>query len=308
MALLLEGFQALLIDDQTQRRLRLKQVLSNMTFKCKIDQARSEHEAFSMIERASRPLQCIIVSTSVASEGIANLLAQIKGFKNAKKSIFIVCLGSEHKKGSDVAKIFLDGADGFIFEPFAAQEIQDHILLMYEKKSQQISTVAKNQQALDILFADARHLINSAAMALSQGESALSERKAIRDVGASGRKAIEGLEVAEIEKILLARFKSEAVRKGYVPRKQVKIKVEEALHPGIVVQRAMQSQKFSEEKIRANLKIDPEALDALLKGEGMIDEFIARELARVLGRGSAFWLDSQKKYDKYLETKPKDNS
>lgn len=308
MALILEGFQALIIDDNTQRRLRLKQVLSNMSFKCKIDQARSEHEAFSMIERAVKPLQCIIVSTSVASESIGTLLSQIKEFKNAKKSIYVVCLGSEYKKGSDVAKIFLEGADGFIFEPFAALEIQEHLLLMYEKKSQQLSAAAKNQQALDILFADARHLINSAAMALSQGKNALSERKAIREVGASGRKAIEGLEVAEIEKILLTRFKSETVRKGYVPRKQVKVKVEEAIHPGLVVQKVIQSQKFSEDKIRTNIKIDPDVFDALLRGEGEIDEFIARELARVLGRGTAFWLDSQKKYDKFKESQPKEVS
>ena len=158
--------------------------------------------------------------------------------------------------------------------------------------------------AFDILVTNSRNLVSSAAMAISRGQPGQAERKAIRDVIDAARKTAEAIPEEDIEKTLLRQFLDATIRKGYVPRKQHKTRIEEAVHPGDVIKKIMSNRQFSEEKIRGNIKIDPEIFDALLNGQGTIDEFIARELSRVLGNGSSFWMEAQKKYDRL---KPQSN-
>jgi len=294
----LEGFKIIIIDDNTNHRLRLKQVLSNLNFKCKIEQARSESEGYVRLERSVEAFDCVFISSSVPSDSIGEFVLRARRFPNSKKALFLVCLAREHYKGSDVARFYLDGADGFISEPYSADQVQDLILITHEKKSKENSSHDKMRGAFDILVTNSRNLVSSAAMAISRGQPGQAERKAIRDVIDAARKTAEAIPEEDIEKTLLKQFLDASVRKGYVPRKQQKTKIEEAIHPGDVIKKIMSNRKFSEEKIRGNIKIDPEIFDALLNGQGTIDEFIARELSRVLGNGSSFWMEAQKKYDR----------
>lgn len=293
----LEGLRTLIVDSSTEHRSRLRQALASIIFKGKIEQARTEAEAYSTLEYAKVPFNCIFVSSVLPCNSISAFISKAQGYESGNLSAFIVSLAAEHVKSAEVAKFYLDGAQGFISEPYSAQEIQELISLACAQKEKERQDLEKRVGAVDILSSEAMQILDSVAMALAQGKSTRIEKKELARATTLLRETAQQLPEWELAKILLKRFLDASIPKGYVPRKITRHKTEEILHPGAIIKRIMTDRKLSEERIRSNLKMDQAVFDAILAESGAIDETIAREIARIFGQGYNFWLDAQKKFD-----------
>lgn len=293
----LQGLRTLIVDGNTEHRSRLRQALASIVFKGKIEQSRSESDALTALEDAKEPFHCIFVSSALHCSSIGSFISKAQGFESGSLSAFIISLAPEHVTSADVAKFYLEGAQGFISEPYSAQEIQELVNLALTQKEKERKDLELRTGAVDILAAEAVQIIDDVAQKTAQGKSAHKEKRDMSRATSRFRETSETLPVWELEKILFRRFLDAEIPKGYQPRRIAKQKSEVVLHPGAIISKIMKDRRLSEERIRANLKMDQAVFDAILEGSGSVDETMAREISRIFGHGYNYWLDAQKKYD-----------
>jgi addiction module HigA family antidote len=81
---------------------------------------------------------------------------------------------------------------------------------------------------------------------------------------------------------------------GVAKKKKV---VKEIKHPGVMVQEIMKARNLTAEKLLSIIRISPEDFDRITACQMSIDDAMARELARTLGKTAREWVSMQKKYD-----------
>ena len=80
-------------------------------------------------------------------------------------------------------------------------------------------------------------------------------------------------------------------------------KAKEAAHPGVELQRIMTERSLTAERLLTKMNLSAADFDLLLKQQLSVNESIARELARALGKTSKHWLELQNAYDLYEKQK-----
>ena len=80
-------------------------------------------------------------------------------------------------------------------------------------------------------------------------------------------------------------------------RNKVRRNVVRLVHPGTIVREMMKQRMLTAERIASAVKMELPDFEALLDGKRDLNEELAKELARVLGRSSREWMKLQTDYD-----------
>ena len=300
---MLKKLHSLVLDNDINARTRLREVLKNIALKSEVEYVRNIEQVLSRVE--AKRFDCLFISSSLGSDALDGAISKVRNSTRGAKLLLIVNLRPADKDSITVASLFLKGSNGFICEPYSAEEIVQ--LIEDAKKSKEI---AGQDQA---------KLAGSAGLLVRSAMQQIDQLAYDRAVGKEG-KGFAGRELERIAESLkeiapkigeqYTEILVEAFQEAKVPRDipaylRSRNKKKIPLHPGLVLAKLLAERRIAQDRLAALTNLSPEQAARLLGGEGRLDETLAEAIARAVGETKSFWLSRQREYDAYQEKQKK---
>lgn len=295
----LEGFKTLIIEPDANARNRLVVVLKNIIFKGQLNYARSPRDAMEKLAEAGKQ-DCVIITSTLELDGIKDFIHRAQNTPQGKKALYIVSLAKEEKDSSSIASMFLRGIDGFICEPFSADEIQALLLTAKDARVKQDSMQDDSVRliaTLDFLFVDMIGHIDTVAHKLNQDIEDGYAVKSMKETGKTIAELFDRIPKEQFEKTLIKRFEEAQIPKNYVSKKRSQRKLKIADHPGRIIKELLKARKLSVEFLAGRISIDKDEFHKIMNEEAPLTKELAADLSRILGETPSHWLRMQAAYD-----------
>ena len=294
--------KALIISSNHFMRRGLKESLQLAQRQVHVLQANGWRDALSLFER-NRDIDAIFVYSLIPVQEVETLRNGIREKVPDANPIFVVALHPNHLERAYVSEKLLDGFEGFIREPFSADEVNEIIDVVLEKRQKMPEKTGGSLKILQFLVKDALSLIDHAALERFQqnnkgGGFAFRKMRFLKD-------KLFSFEISANEEQLLRMLETEVeIQSEYLDLtkfERKKKKVRYAEHPGKVITRIIESRNLTEQRLCEMLSSDSEhVLKVLQEEEGLTPE-LAIQLSRVLGKPEEYWISLQSAYEKYQQ-------
>jgi len=250
-----------------------------------------------------RNVDVIFIYSLIAPSDIQLLQNAVKDLELDSPPIFIMALHPGHLERFYISQQLFDGFEGFIREPFSAEEVNNIIDIVLENRETNLQKDISSVRILQFLVKDALTLVDGAALerlqekAKGQGFNQnkmrlLKEKLDIFNLEATNEQVLRILDL-EIE------IQSEHLDVSLFERREEKVRFAE--HPGKVITRIIESRNLTQERLCEMLSSDEEQIKRVLgQQEGLTPE-LATQLSRVLGKHEKYWMGLQNSYERYQE-------
>lgn len=301
---MLEHLNSLIVEPDLDARTRLREVLRVIAYKQKHDFAKTYKEGGQWLDR-NKPYDSVFVASTKKKRTIIDFLEEVKSKANPEyKPVVVVCLKADHQDSAYVAELYCAGVHGFICEPYSAEKLLELVATVREQLDKQADKERKALRSAGLLLSSAIKLTDERAECILDRKPSGGYRlKQLREIAA----ALQGLyEIVPEERFVdlvvrkfeeaqpLPKFEERAnARKG---RRRVERKI--AVHPGVILRSIISTRGLDKEKLLASMRVDTEQFEAVLREEGPIHEEMAREIARMLGKTSKYWMGLQLDFDR----------
>ena len=294
--------KALIVSSNHFVRRGLMESLQLAQRQVHILQANGWRDALSTFKR-NRDIDAIFVYSLIPVQEVETLRNAIQEKVPDANPIFIIALHPHHLERTYVSEKLLDGFEGFIREPFSADEVNAIIDVVLEKRQKAPAKGSGLLKILQFLVKDALSLIDHAALERFQqnnkgGGFALRKMRFLKE-------KLFSFEISANEEQLLRMLETEVeIQSEYLDLtkfERKKKRVRYAEHPGKVITRIIESRNLTEERLCEMLSSDNEHVLKVLQEEAGLTPELATQLSRVLGKPEKYWISLQSAYEKYQQ-------
>jgi plasmid maintenance system antidote protein VapI/DNA-binding response OmpR family regulator len=289
----------MLVPDSRSRRV-LREVLSAEVYKAEIMPCASPSDLFERLQLV-RKADLVFLGLTPGSPELQKFLGSWRDKGLVSKHGLILLLAKQHADFSvRVAESYLQGADGFLKEPYSSQELHALLTAVLEKvRARRLEASAKALKAAAFLMNDAAQLVDMlySRVAYPTGNPSLHNPKGMDSLKSS---------LANLQQEFSDEYASALVHTFSVwkipdahraPKPKRSGSTEQISHPGLLALELMNKRSISREKMLDIVKIDAVELDMLLAGERPVTEEIARDLSRALGKTAREWVALQSRWN-----------
>ncbi len=259
-------------------------------------------EAKEKIE-VSESVDVVFISFTCKDSEISDFIRETKErFGEASPTFIITIERQSQDTSSAVTALYLEGASGFIAEPYSPEELTT-LLGAVQSHKEKVDSVVKQRRATRFLLLEAVKRVDQLAKVVATGGTnggfALKELKniseSIRVLYAQSPEVY-----AEIAADVFGSITPPA-GDGLAPKKR-RLKKKILQHPGKIVVEIMNERQLTLERLSPSIKVDIQEFELFLNGERPVDDDFSRELSRLFGRTAREWLKMQKEFDFFIES------
>jgi plasmid maintenance system antidote protein VapI/CheY-like chemotaxis protein len=292
----LEHLNILLVDCKTGSRSQLREILKSVVYKLKLVSAPSFPAGIKALKENEERFDVLLVGSHESKEDLINFVHSLRSEAQDLKAPLILALHSEHQDTTYIADIYLEGVQGFLCEPYSADELARLLVTVQEGPAEEeVEDKDKKCKTADFLLSSAVTLIDKMCLQMINGkERSGVTMKSLRGISQSLSRVTEDL-AEEYGDILYLRMRR-SKPSGRVPRAERTVVREKVVHPGILAHQLFLKRELSAEKVIPIIRLSEEELQELFVGEMEVDEPVAEALSRVFGQNAKYWLDMQKSF------------
>lgn len=305
---MLKGLKILISDNNTRSRGSLKEVLKTIIINPAVDFVKKNSEIKDKLENGKN-YDLIFIRSGKNIMEVGDIIGESRAFassKNLPPPLIIICLKGKDQEVSYVAQLYLTGVHGFICEPFSAEKLLELIVVSREQSTVLVNDNSKEIQAAGFLMTDALRLVDKLAEARIKGITGGGyELKDLKLVSQSLERLFSKIDREKFIDIILSKSKDakpSSRKLGEVVAKVVKY----APHPGILLREALTTRNIAPIRFLSIAKISEQDLTQLLESKISLTIDMAKEVARVLGQTTEYWIKAQADYEKYKKSITKD--
>ena len=299
--MILDGLTMLIANADLTSRSRLREVIKNCVYKAELNLVQSCKEVAQHLELNDK-VEVVLLSFNFGDEALKAIIQDTKNRMGIAAPIFIVTI---EKQSSDtsakVTSLYLDGASGFIAEPYSPSEFTT-LLEMVKVQREKVDSVLKQRKATRFLLAEAIKRVDDIAkqLLLPKPNTGMTMKElrniseSISTLYAQDPQGYADIAIDVFEKVP-APIGPGSLRRGRTKKKAVS-------HPGKIIMDIMGQRDLTFERLVPSIKVDLKEFQMFLDCQRGIDDDFSRELARLFGRTPSEWLKLQKEYDFYFET------
>jgi addiction module HigA family antidote len=285
-----------IVEPNTRTRTRLKEALRSVVSKLQCSYAVTITEAVERLEE-SPPYDYLFASSRYSQYELDQLTLAAKKNAGNKTISLVVILRAAEKGESHVASLLVQGAQGFVCEPFSSGEIFELL-----KQSRSIASQAYSQEEMAassawLILGAAISLLDSACEQILAGNAAGGRaRKELREETRSLKKIVELIGVEKFTQSCYGRFEDLKTTKA-----ESKVRVHiggPAPHPGELLHERLQDKNLAVGKISTITKIPEEVLQAIVDQKHDISDEHARKISLAIGGSAEYWIKLQVAYDR----------
>lgn len=298
----LDRLTTLTLIPDPNSRARLREILASVIYKGEFKFGRSNSDVMSTLQ-ANREIEIVFVGFSHGAEKIQELIKEIEVAGLRDHHAFIISFERENTKfSSTVIEMYMQGVDGFLKEPFSADDVRDLLLSVRDKLNRRKKdAAARAAKSVAYIASQAVPLIDEIWLRRIQGDkqggAAIKELKNLSSTLGTLQR-----DYPEIyEQVLPGIFENVPVPESFeeLKRKQGTSKLVKP--PGFFASELMEQRGLSRDRILGIVRISPEDFDGILAGTVVLTEEYARELSRALGKTAREWMTMQRRYDQTKE-------
>ncbi len=160
-------YDALIVDSDLDRRMRLKQAANSVVQFSKLQLVNHLEEAENRIKASEKSIDVIFLNFSFGQEEIARFIKMAKEEKQSQDAAFVLVLGGKDQDSSVVAQNVMIGADGVLFEPYSVDSLVEITELAARVKSER--SAGREKAAMVFLLNDIMQQIDLIAFLKSAG-------------------------------------------------------------------------------------------------------------------------------------------
>lgn len=146
-----EKFNAIIVDDDIDTRMRLRQATSSVPQFSKVTPLTELREANQRLASEGR-CDVIFLSCNFSSGEISQFVQSAKETKGGQDTAYILVLKTSKQDSSTVANSVMMGLDGFLFEPYSVDQLVEITTLAARVRKER--TQARERIALTLLIGD----------------------------------------------------------------------------------------------------------------------------------------------------------
>lgn len=180
--------KALVVDSDIQARIRLKTATAAVgTFSSVIQHSelRAAHSALT----AEEGIDVVFISTRFSREEVREFVRHAKASQNGQDSAYVLLLGQDKQDASLIAGSVLEGLDGFLFEPYSVEGLQEIVKLAAKVRAERAK--AREGVAIGLLVREVMAQLDLVASLKKAGASAAISTKALHET-CSVLRSLEG--------------------------------------------------------------------------------------------------------------------
>lgn len=293
----------LLVEPIMDKKVMLMELLKAVIFKCKIEHVKTMRQAGQKLTAGIEYEYAFFPSTTTRDEFL-QLLNEVKVGSKTSPPSFVVNLRAGNVDTAYVADMYTAGVHGFIREPYSSDELKALMEAARNNQDKVESAETKGIKAGAFLVTRAVEALDQVALRKNMGH--VGGGKDIVDLRevCESLKELYKISPEEIAEQIFKQFSEAKPLPQNLKRKQKQTKPR-IKHPGEEIKELMVIRSLSLDKILSIVKISKSDFEAILNKQKSVDEAIARELARALGKTSNHWVRAQKDYDAQEEADQK---
>jgi plasmid maintenance system antidote protein VapI len=294
----LDKLKVLIMNPDANSRRRIRESVVAVAYKAEVRQARTIQETVEVLNLAEKT-DILFVSDAIGAEQIRSLLNTLKEQgRLGKQKIIVTVDGAGSGMGSFVVELYLSGVDGFIAEPYSADEVMK-LLEMVRDPSRALTAdnpSIRVRRAAELLGSESMQPLDQLAEAAFAGTSDKgTAHRELKRIQQSLQQLFD--QAPSVLADTLATVFENATTPYATSRRVVQRAATRVQHPGEIVDELMKLRGLTRERILASVRMLPEQFDQLLALQLPVNDMMARELARVLGKTSKEWVALQRRFD-----------
>lgn len=298
----LDGLSIFIINPDLGSRSRLREILKSCVYKATSSWVQTIREAEERLESLSE-VDVVFVSFSINDKDILGLIRKAKELFGIECPTFIITIERQSQDTSAaVTALYLEGASGFIAEPYSTEELTT-LLGAVQSHKEKVDSIVKQRKATKFLLHEAMKRVDQLAKVVATGSAnggfALRELKSISEsIGvlySQNPELYAEIAVDVFESVPAPVSDLSAQRKRRQKKKQIQ-------HPGKTVLEIMNERQLTIERLTPSIKVNIAEFEAFIQGARAVDDEFSRELSRLFGKTARDWLKMQKEYDFFIES------
>ncbi len=302
----LDNLNVTLVFPDLMAKTKLREVLKNILYKAEMNHARDLRSlSKDFADNLTPKTDFIFISSKWPQADISAFLSGLKSLGNQPVPAVVICLpGVSFDSSGLVAGWYLEGAAGFISEPFTADDISELLNTIREDRKKAVDQTAvgiKARKAAKFLLNDAVSLVDELAKLRSNGKEGGYTLKSLKSLHTAFANFYEqdpaefAIAIADV----FEKVKPPAVSNQQLSQKKTTLKV--IKHPGTLIWEIMNKRSLAEDRMAELLKLEVKDLNDLLWGKANITEQVAQNLSRALGMSPREWMKLQSEFDLYQQ-------
>lgn len=160
-----DRFNILIIDPDAKSRSMLKDAALSLPCFKKVLFCSSLEDAIRM-GSGFEPVDVATVSYKFTGTEVANFITEIKKTPKGKEWAFISVMKAKHLANEVVAESMLNGLDGFLFEPYSADNLREMAIVTAEVKHK--NELERTKGAIELFLNDISKHLDAVAFYASQ--------------------------------------------------------------------------------------------------------------------------------------------
>lgn len=294
----LERLKIIVLVPDADSRSTLRDALAAIVFRGDVRTVRRFEDAQALLEEPE-PFDVIFFASAFGSEDLKRFISQVASSPRSSNAALVLAVDRHtSNKLESVVQTYLGGVDGFISEPYTSEQLQELLLKILDPARERvIQTKTRVYKSVDLLARQAVSLIDDMwRFRLEGGKGGGASFGELKRVSGSLKDLADKYPQEYLESLAQVFESAEPPDPEYFKRKG-STHAKKAEHPGRIVRSLMDQRGLSRERLLASVRISPEEFDALLSGSLGLNDALAREIARVLGKTAREWMAMQRAYD-----------
>ncbi|MCB0332193.1 MAG: hypothetical protein KDD55_01770 [Bdellovibrionales bacterium] len=144
-------YDALIVDPDLDRRMRLKSATTSVVQFSKVNLVSSLDDALGAFS-TGRKCDVAFITSQFSQENITKFIKEAKDHQASQDAAFILVLQTKDQESSTVASNVMIGADGFLFEPYSVDQLVEITELAAKVKAERC--LNREEAALRFLMND----------------------------------------------------------------------------------------------------------------------------------------------------------
>ncbi len=294
----LDRLRIMVLVPDADSRSTLRDALAAVVFKGDVHTLRRFEDARALLN-GEEAFDVIFFASSFGIDEVKLFIREVASLPKAPDTAMVLTVDRHtSNKLESVVSSYLDGVDGFISEPYTSEQLQDLLMKILDPaRERAIQTATRVIKSVNLLATQAVTLVDEMWRFRMDGGkgsgSALGEMKRI----SPSLQELQSKHPVEFLTGLSDVFEAVEPPSTESLSTKSKVRTKKAEHPGKFVQTLMEQRGLTRERLLASVRISPEEFDAVLSCQMGLNDAVAREFARVLGKTAREWMSMQRAFD-----------
>jgi chromosome segregation ATPase len=273
LTLNLDGLSFYIINSDITSRSRLREVIKASVYKANSEFVLSIKEAQDSLDKL-KDYDVVFISFGFGGTVISDLIKQAKNALGIKCPSFIVTLEKQFQNTStSVTSLFLDGASGFIAEPYSSAELTT-LLSAVKENREKLDDFERQKRISRFLLLESVNRIEQLSSSLIAGKDpSIIVKKELKNISENLENIYNqdpGLYIKEL--IDVFENVPTPVSNLSVARKKRIAKKKSPQHPGVIIQSIMNERNLTIERLIPSLKVEVDEFQSLLNCTQSVDD------------------------------------